>query len=118
MRPELRDIIKKIPKHKGYRHSYRPSNIVTVRASSISKAFKAGETVTPKTLVEKRIVKRLSGRVPTNIRILGDKKLLAKLDVNGVTFTGESKSNAKTKAKPEVKVKPEVKTKATKTKTK
>ena len=57
-RPELRDIIKKIPKRRGYgknrgrTHVPRPAP-VAISLEKLEKMFETGEQVTRKTLVEK-----------------------------------------------------------------
>lgn len=55
-RPEMRDIIKKLPKLRGYRfNSYKDQSTV-VTFEFIDTAFTAGETVSPKTLADKGIL--------------------------------------------------------------
>lgn len=82
-RPEWRDIIKKIPKRRGYgvnrARSVRnrpPSAPVTLEA--LARHFDAGATVSVKVLIDKGIVRRVSGNVPV-MKILSrgeiDKKL-------------------------------------------
>ena len=58
-RPEMRDIIKRLPKLRGRGISPLKSiqgASVAVNLVEIEKAFKAGETVSPKTLTDKNIV--------------------------------------------------------------
>ena len=65
-RPELRDFIKRIPKLRGRGKSSFKSFALkpwTVSISQIEKTFKDGDTVTPKTLIEKGLVKILHGKV-------------------------------------------------------
>jgi large subunit ribosomal protein L15 len=74
-RPEMRDFIKRIPKLRGRGVSPFKSFAIkpwSVSLSSIEEAFKAGDAVTPKTLVEKKIVEMVSGKVP-KIKIIGGK---------------------------------------------
>ncbi len=55
-RPEIRDIIKKLPKLRGYRfNSYQPKATV-VTFELIEKVFNAGETVSPVTLGAKGVM--------------------------------------------------------------
>lgn len=70
MRPELRDFIKKIPKKRGYRFkSIKPKpEIVNLR--DLEKCFNEGDVVSPETLLEKRLVGRIKGRIP-EVKILG-----------------------------------------------
>src|SRR6185369_1361387 len=62
IRPEVRDLIKKIPKRRGYgknrartvrvRESFVPVNLI-----ALSAAFTAGDTVTPATLAKHGLVR-------------------------------------------------------------
>lgn len=66
-RPEWRDIIKRIPKLRGRgKNSNKPfqERPVVVNISSLEANFVANDAVTPTILVEKGIVKTLSGRIP------------------------------------------------------
>jgi large subunit ribosomal protein L15 len=74
-RPEIRDFIKKLPKRRGHGKNrartvkggvIRPTE-VTLEA--IARAFKSGEEVTPKTLVEKKVIPAVGGKYPT-VKIL------------------------------------------------
>ncbi len=80
-RPEVRDFIKRIPKLRGRGVSPFKSFAIKpweVSLSSIEDAFKAGDSVTPKTLVEKKLVQMVSGKIP-KIKIIGG-KILDKAD--------------------------------------
>ena len=78
IRPQVRDILKKIHKRRGHGKN-RPKSvigsraaIVTVTVRSIDALFDAGERVTKTRLVEKNLVRRIHGKVPT-IKIVGGK---------------------------------------------
>ena len=80
-RPEMRDIIKRLPKLRGRGISPLKSiqgASVAVNLVEIEKAFKAGETVSPKTLTDKNIVEKKSGMYP-RVKILGTGELTLKL---------------------------------------
>jgi len=76
IRPEMRDIIKKLPKLRG--HGKNRSRTVktnqvavsVVNLAKIGKAYNAGETVSPATLLAKGLVRRARGRAP-EVKILG-----------------------------------------------
>ena len=76
VRPEMRDIIKRIPKLRGYgKNRARTVNSsrvrpVVVNVSALEKAFKKGEKITPTVLVEQGVISKKGGRVPT-VKILG-----------------------------------------------
>lgn len=54
-RPEMRDIIKKLPKLRGYRFNSFKDQATVVTFEFIETAFQTGETVSPKTLADKGI---------------------------------------------------------------
>jgi large subunit ribosomal protein L15 len=72
-RPEMRDIIKKLPKRRG-RGKQGLRSIQTaatpISLADIAVAFKAGETVSPKTLAERGVIMIRGGRYP-KVKILG-----------------------------------------------
>ncbi len=75
-RPELRDIIKKLPKRRGYGKNraltVNPEglNPVTLPLARLKGKFKAGDTITPTVLVEKGIVSKVNGRLP-RVKLVG-----------------------------------------------
>lgn len=85
IRPEIRDYIKKIPKHKGYRfHGHRDSAFV-INLDVISKHFKAGETVNKAALLQKKLLPKF--RLLKPVKILGNGASLKKLTFEGVLFS-------------------------------
>jgi large subunit ribosomal protein L15 len=71
LRPQLRDIIKKLPKLRGRGKNVNKAYAIkpaTIYLSDLN-VFKAGEVVTPKTLFEKGIIELRKGRVP-EVKIL------------------------------------------------
>ncbi len=84
-RPEWRDIIKRLPKLRGRgKNSNKPfqERPVVVNISSLEANFVANDAVTPTILVEKGIVKTLSGRIPM-VKILGDGEITKAITVTG-----------------------------------
>lgn len=85
IRPEIRDLIKKIPKLRG---RGKNSNLsiqekpIVVDIVLIEKHFKDGDVVTRETLLEKGIISKRNGRIPP-IKILGG-KLTKKITIEGV----------------------------------
>lgn len=76
MRPELRDMIKKMPKRRGFGKNRARTVVatrvrpVTVNLARIEAAFEQGAQVTPDTLIAKGLVNLTKGRVPV-IKIVG-----------------------------------------------
>lgn len=96
MRPEMRDIIKKIPKRRGYgknrartvNDSRRESLPITLKL--LESKFSSGESVTVETLNAKGLIKKSrSARLP--IKILGMGALSKKLSVSGVSLSKGAK---------------------------
>ncbi len=78
-RPELRDIIKKLPKLRGYRFKSRTMKFTPVNVVALN-VFSASDVVTPKSLFEKGIIRRVKGAFP-EVKILGTGDLKVKLSV-------------------------------------
>ncbi|HEX8591280.1 MAG TPA: uL15m family ribosomal protein [Candidatus Paceibacterota bacterium] len=84
-RPEMRDLIKKLPKRRGFgknrSRTVRPQVIYCpVNLSALEGAFAAGERVTPATLNKKGLVKSRGGFIRP-VKILGTGSLTKKLVV-------------------------------------
>lgn len=96
-RPEMRDIIKKIPKRRGYgKNRARTVNDGVVRPLAINlgdlaKHFKAGETVSPATLLEKGRIKRSGGHMP-KVKILATGDLSSALTFEKVILSSEARA--------------------------
>lgn len=94
-RPEERDILKRIPKLRGYRFkSFLPQPAV-VNLSTLEKSFNNGDIVSPDTLLKMRLIRRIKGKTP-KVKILGTGELKKKLIFKNVIF---SASAAKTVSK-------------------
>lgn len=76
IRPEMRDIIKKIPKLRGHgKNRARTIKVNRIYISAINLAdleanYQTGETVSPATLLENGLLRRAKGRAPI-VKILG-----------------------------------------------
>ncbi len=90
IRPEIRDIIKKYPKLRGYKFSSIEEKAQPVNISAIEIHFENGDTVSPATLVEKKIVRKQAGRVPA-IKILAKGSLSKKVTVSGCVLSATAK---------------------------
>lgn len=88
------DFIKKIPKLQGVTAKHYKKQGVKqfrtvyeiVNVEKIEKHFNEGETVTPQSLIEKKLVRRIKGRVIA-VKILGKGGLKKKLKFKGVTMS-------------------------------
>lgn len=97
MRPEMRDLIKKLPKLRGHgknrartvranRVKFAPVNIAALEAT-----FAAGDTITPAVLVEKGLVSARAGRAP-RVKILGTGELSKALSLSLCTYSASAKA--------------------------
>jgi len=92
VRPELRDMIKKLPKLRGHgknrARTVNDSRVVyaPVNLAQLEETFSAGDTVNPRILVEKKIVRMRAGKAP-HVKILGRGKLTKKLIIEKCSFS-------------------------------
>lgn len=97
IRPEVRDLIKKLPKLRGHgknrARTVRTNRVAaaTVNLAAIEAAFSAGETVSPAALVAKELVRRVKGRAP-NVKILGAGAVTKVLVVSGCMMSDTAKA--------------------------
>ena len=88
-RPELRDIIKKLPKKRGYKFASIQTKPTIVSVAKLS-VFKDGDTVTPASLVSNKVISKAKGRNPA-VKILGGGELSKKLTVSGCTVSASAR---------------------------
>lgn len=83
LRPQLRDIIKRIPKKRGYRFkSINKQPVMEINLDILEKNFENGDKVTPEILLEKKLIKKFKGRLP-EVKILGRGILSKKITISG-----------------------------------
>ena len=100
IRPAERDILKRIPKLRGYKfRSFRQKPAI-VNLQDLEKIFKKGETVSPESLLQKRLVRRFRGRTPM-VKILGKGMLTSSLVFKGVLFSKTAKEKIKKNNSPD-----------------
>jgi len=93
IRLELRDQIKKIPKLRGrgtHPNKAVSAQVASVNISTLSASFTEGMTVTPEKLYEKKIIRKISGKMPV-VKILGGGELTKKVNVTGCVVSGVAK---------------------------
>ena len=87
IRPEERDILKRIPKLRGYKFKSFRIKPAVVNLGDIDKKFKTGETVSPESLLTAGLIHRIKGRVP-RVKVLGQGELKKKVKFKDVVFSG------------------------------
>ena len=71
-RPEMRDIIKRLPKNRGYRFHSIQTKAVAMSLDKVLLAFPKGGAINPETLLAAKIIKKTKGWLP-NVKILSGK---------------------------------------------
>ena len=74
----MRDIIRRLPKLRGYSFKGIGSKLVGISISTINSNFNEGETVSPMSILKKGIAKRTGNSLP-KIKIISNGKLEKKL---------------------------------------
>ncbi len=92
VRPEMRDVIKRLPKLRGRgKNSFKgfaeKPAIVSLEALTI---FADGALVSPATLLENGLISKRSGNIPA-VKILGDGELTKKITVEGCAVSKSAK---------------------------
>ncbi len=100
LRPEMRDIIKKLPKKRGFgKNRARTVNSSIVKAfqiniSILEKVLSDGDAVTPVFLVEKGVLKKVKGRLP-RVKILGMGEITKKITIEGCIISKSASEKIK-----------------------
>ena len=81
-RPQIRDIIKKLPKLRGYRFNSHARNKFSVVNVVDLNVFKVGEVVKSESLFEKKLIRKVGGVFP-KVKILGKGDLTVKVSIEG-----------------------------------
>lgn len=90
MEPIIRVIVKKYPKLRGYSFKAKKNSVCVINIGLINEKFEDGATVNPQFLIEKRIVRRIEGRIP-KIKILGKGELKKKLIFENCLFSKKAR---------------------------
>lgn len=80
-RPQMRDIIKKIPKLRGYRFKGLHEKRAVVNLSDLN-IFSSGTTITKVLLFENSMIRKVNGKYPI-VKILGNGDILNKIEIEG-----------------------------------
>jgi len=94
-RPEMRDIIKKLPKRRGYGVNRAQTVIPTpdvqvLNLDQLEARFEKDAVVSPKTALKMGLVRRVGGKLP-KVKILARGELSKKLSLEGVTVSEAAK---------------------------
>ncbi|MCK4386772.1 MAG: 50S ribosomal protein L15 [Candidatus Pacebacteria bacterium] len=89
-RPEMRDIIKKLPKRRGYRFKSIQEKPLVVGLAALEKNFANADNVNPKELLSKSLIQKKKGKLPV-VKILANGKISKKIIVSGCQFSQTAK---------------------------
>jgi large subunit ribosomal protein L15 len=89
-RPQMRDIIKKLPKLRGYKFNSTKNKNAVVNLGALA-GLTAGTVVTPQFLLEHSLIRRVSGKLPV-VKVLGLGELTTKLTFTGVIVSASAKT--------------------------
>lgn len=93
-RPELRDFIKRIPKLRGRGVNQNKSpneRPVIINLGDLESIFKSGQTVSPQTLIENKLISTSDGRIP-RVKILGSGEFTQKINIEGCEVSASVRS--------------------------
>ena len=91
IRPEWRDIIKKMPKLRGYAFKSIQSKFVVVNIAQLESVFSNGDSVSPATLVKKGVLETRLGKNP-KVKILALGDISKKLNISNCSVSKEAKT--------------------------
>jgi large subunit ribosomal protein L15 len=89
-RPQIRDIIKKIPKLRGYKFKSITDKFFPVNVEDLN-IFPSGSVVNGTSLFEKNLIRKVNGVIP-KIKILGNGELKVKISIVGCTSSAQARA--------------------------
>lgn len=79
-RPEVRDLIKSLPKKRGYNFNVFKEKATPVNLNILEENFSNGEEVNPKLLADKKIISKKGNKLP-KVKILGTGEVTKKIKI-------------------------------------
>ena len=89
IRPEIRDLIKKLPKKRGYRFASVAAPVKEISLDKLEKNFAAGTIITPKLLVEKGLIGRAAA---LRVKVLANGIITKALVISGCAVSVSAKT--------------------------
>lgn len=89
-RPQIRDIIKKLPKLRGYRFKSTVSKPSVVNVSALN-IFTDGTVINPTALFANKLIRKVSGKLP-KVKILGTGDIKVKITVEGCIVSDSARA--------------------------
>ncbi len=88
-RPQMRDIIKKIPKLRGYRFSSASIKPTPVNVGSLN-TFAVGAIINPEVLFASKLIRKVGGKLPV-VKLLGTGDIKVKISVENCIVSKTAK---------------------------
>jgi large subunit ribosomal protein L15 len=88
--PVIRELIKRYPKLRGYRSKMPVKNIAVVNVEALEQKFNPSDAVNPGSLLDKKLIRRIKGRVP-RVKVLGKGELTKKLTIENCQISKQAK---------------------------
>jgi len=89
--PSIRQLVKKYPKLRGYRFKSRKQKPEIINFEELEKNFRKGDIISPKILLEKKLISKIKGRVP-KVKILVKGELIKKLTIRDCLVSKSAKA--------------------------
>jgi len=94
LEPIIRGVIKRYPKLRGYKFKSKTksqkSKLTILNLETLEKKFNSGDKITPETLLKKKIISKIKGRIP-KIKILGKGEIKKSLTIENCQFSKSAK---------------------------
>ncbi len=90
LKPIIRELIKRYPKLRGYKFKKIPKFNVEVSLDILEKKFNSGEKINPKILLERKIIRRIKGKVP-KVKILGRGEITKPITIENCQLSKSAK---------------------------
>ena len=90
MRPEWRDLLKKIPKLRGYKFKPVNAKMVVLNLARLNELFKENETINIESLLKKGLIAKMNKKIPA-VKIVGDGEVNKKLIIEGLKISASAK---------------------------
>lgn len=86
IRPAIYDLIKKLPKLRGWKMKRINETPVAVRLEVLARVFEEGTIITKEALAEKKVIRKQGGLLP-KVKILAGSPITKKLTIEGMMLT-------------------------------
>ena len=91
IRPESRDVIKRLPKMRGYSFGSRMEKAFPINLDTLEIKFAKGGDVNPEVLMKMGIIESMGDKIP-KVKILGRGEITKKFNISGCLISATAKS--------------------------